>query len=173
MFHFLFFEENTHSAFHSGYTNLPSYQKCARNSEMSPKALCGLRPACPFHLNLFHFTSPPLTCMRHKALATCQGRHLASIFLFSSLDSHSLQRCLSLPLTFLLSISLYTLPSGYLSQCIYRLVFCGCFYILNYTHTLNPSLSKRTRTVCIDPHSIVSESHTQHLGLYGCSVNTC
>ena len=157
---------------------LPTVCKKFLNGPQGPVSSETCLPIPPqlisLHLNSPQLTLPHLTCMRRKALATRQGRHLAWIFLFPSLDSHSLQRCLSLPLTFLLSILLlYTLPSGYLSQCTYRLVFCGCLYILNYTHALNLSLSKRTSTVCFEPHSTLSESHTQHLGLYGCSINTC
>ena len=137
------------------FLNGPQGPVCSETCLPIPPQLISL------HLTSPHLTSPHLTCMRHKALATCQGCHLASIFLFPSLDFLFRAAFLYLSLFLLSILLLYTLPSGYFSQCIYRLVFCGCFYILNNTRTLlNLSLSRRTRTVCIDPHSIVSESHT-------------
>ena len=167
LFHFLFFEENTHRAFHSGtpiYVPTNSVQEILK----WPPRPCMFWDL-PAHSTSTYFTSPHLTSphLISPHLHETQGSgHMSG--LPSCLDISipltwlSLQSCLSLPLTFLLSILLlYTLPSGYFSQCMYRLVFCGCFYILNNTRTLlNLSLSRRTRTVCIDPHSTVSESHT-------------
>ena len=62
------------------FLNGPQGPVCSETCLPIPPQLISL------HLTSPHLTSPHLTCMRHKALATCQGCHLASIFLFPSLD---------------------------------------------------------------------------------------
>lgn len=126
------------------------------------------------HLNSPQLTSPHLTCMRPWRLwPHVQGRHLAPrlISVFPSLDSHSLQRCLPFPLTFFAFhiIIIHSSPSGYLSQCLCRLVFVAVLYFKLHTRTKSV-LVQENKDSLREPHLPLSESHTQHLGLCGCSI---
>lgn len=183
LFHFLFFEENTHSAFlqwlkGTQFTFLLIVCKKFLNGPLRPCVIWDLSA----HSTSTYFASPQLTSTNltsphlHEVQGsghTRQGRHLAWIFLFPHLTLILFRDAFLYLSLFCFPYYYYTLSFRVLITMFMQTCVLWLFYILNYTHALNHSLSKRTRTVCIEPHSTLSESHTQHLGLCGCSINTC